>query len=288
MMTLPHDCLAVYQRDGYYVAPGLFRPQEVRAYIDHYMDMRRRQNAEEAAALNKTMNDEAYRDQDPLKIWPRLLQMHRHDELSLRWMLDPRINAHLTGLLGREPFAVQTMHYFKPAGARGQALHQDQFYLRVQPGTCMAAWLALDDCDEENGCLFVVPGSHNWPVLCTVPADLDQSFTDITVTLPEGVQPVPVHMNAGDVMFFNGQLVHGSYPNTSSDRFRRSLIGHYIAGEAEKVGKYYHPVMRMDGSTVEFATAEAGGACGTWVQRDGTPVLEIAGEVVNQKIFGPH
>ena len=49
----------------------------------------------------------------------------------------------LTQLLGVEPLAVQTMLYFKPAGARGQALHQDNFYLRVQPGTCMAAWLAL-------------------------------------------------------------------------------------------------------------------------------------------------
>jgi hypothetical protein len=32
------------------------------------------------------------------------------------------------------------MIYFKAAGARGQALHQDQYYLRVNPGTCCAAW----------------------------------------------------------------------------------------------------------------------------------------------------
>ena len=40
-------------------------------------------------------------------------------------------------LLGREPYAAQTMFYFKPPGARGQALHQDQTPLRVQPGTCL-------------------------------------------------------------------------------------------------------------------------------------------------------
>ncbi|HRJ41757.1 MAG: phytanoyl-CoA dioxygenase family protein [Caldilineaceae bacterium] len=57
----------------------------------------------------------------------------------------------MTALLGAEPYAVQTMFYFKPAGARGQALHQDQYYLRAQLGTCMAAWMAVDDCDEENG-----------------------------------------------------------------------------------------------------------------------------------------
>src|SRR5207247_4649616 len=124
----------------------------------------------------------------------------RWDDISLRWMIDARLAAVMSGLLGREPLAVQTMLYFKPPGARGQALHQDQFYLRMRPGTCMAAWLALDDCDEENGCLQVVPGSHTWPVLCTVPADTTTSFTDVTVDLPVGLRPSPVVMKAGDVL----------------------------------------------------------------------------------------
>ena len=49
-------------------------------------------------------------------------------------MIDARLNKWMTSILGREPYAVQTMFYFKPPGARGQALHQDQFYLRVDPG----------------------------------------------------------------------------------------------------------------------------------------------------------
>ena len=123
---------------------------------------------------------------DPLKRYPRMIHMHRWDETSLQWMIDARLNACMTALLGREPFAVQTMLYFKPAGARGQALHQDQYYLRVRPGTCMAAWMALDPCDEENGCLQVVPGTHSLPVLCTQKADTTVSFTDVTVPVPEG------------------------------------------------------------------------------------------------------
>ena len=160
----------------------------------------------------------------------------------------------MTALLGREPYAVQTMLYFKPAGARGQALHQDQFYLRVRPGTCMAAWLALDRCDEANGCLQVVPGSHTWPVLCTVKADTD-SFTDVTVPVPEGQEVVPASWKPATSCSFNGSLVHGSLPNTTTDRFRRALIGHYIVGEAEKVGGYYHPILRMDGTEVTLGSA---------------------------------
>src|SRR5262249_7898503 len=169
------------------------------------------------------------------------------------------------------------MVYFKPPGSRGQALHQDNFYLRVQPGTCMAAWLALDRCDEDNGCMQVVPGSHEWPVLCTERADTAVSFTDVTVPLPSGPEVQAVRMEPGDVLFFNGTLVHGSYPNTSADRFRRALIGHYIHGAAEQVARFYHPALRMDGTPLELAESPSGGACGVWVERDGAAVAELVG-----------
>jgi ectoine hydroxylase-related dioxygenase (phytanoyl-CoA dioxygenase family) len=258
-----------FREHGYVLAPGLFEAHEVAALRDHYMALRER------STYPGDFSGVDLQSSDPLKRYPRMIHMHRWDEPSLSWMLDQRLRDWMTALLGAEPYAVQTMLYFKPAGARGQALHQDQYYLRVQPGTCMAAWLALDDCDEQNGCMRVVPGSHDLPVLCTVPADTSQSFTDVTVPLPEGARTEPMLMRAGDVLFFNGQLIHGSYPNTSADRFRRALIGHYIVGEAEQVARFYHPVLRMDGSEVLLGTSESGSECGVWVERDGTPVVEM-------------
>jgi hypothetical protein len=86
---------------------------------------------------------------------------------------------------------------------------------------------------------------------------------------------MPVVMEPGDVLFFNGQLIHGSYPNTSKDRFRRALIGHYIVGDAEKVAHYYHPVLRMDGSVVELDVSEGGGPCGVWAEKNGRPAVEL-------------
>jgi ectoine hydroxylase-related dioxygenase (phytanoyl-CoA dioxygenase family) len=173
------------------------------------------------------------------------------------------------------------MLYFKPPGARGQALHQDNYYLQVQPGTCLAAWLALDDCDEANGCLQVVPGTKDTPELCPQTADISQSFTDVTVPLAEGMQAKPMIMKAGDVLFFNGQLIHGSFPNSTKDRFRRSLIGHYIVAEAQKVAAFYHPVIRMDGTEVALEVSERGGQCGVWVDHDGQQVVEMINKGVN-------
>ncbi|MBX3014356.1 MAG: phytanoyl-CoA dioxygenase family protein [Caldilineaceae bacterium] len=269
---LPSD-FSVYQQqfqtEGYVVVPGLFSAEEVARYLEHYMALRAQGDLPgDFAGVNATSTD-------PLKKFPRMIHMHRWDELSLQWLIDQRLNQCMSALLGREPYAVQTMLYFKPPGSRGQALHQDQYYLRVQPGTCLAAWMALDRCDEENGCMQVVPRSHKLPLLCTTKADISQSFTDVTVPLPAEMHSVPVLMAPGDVFFFNGQLIHGSYPNVSQARFRRSLIGHYVVGEAEKVAEFFHPVLRMDGREVKLGVSEQGSSCGVWVDQDGTPVVEM-------------
>lgn len=269
-MTLSQT-VTEFENEGYAIARGLFTGEEVEGLRAHFMALRA------AGTYPGDFGGVDPASEDPLKRYPRMIHMHRFDETSLRWLLDDRLRVHLTALMGRrEPFAVQTMLYFKPAGARGQALHQDNFYLRVQPGTCIAAWLALDPCDEHNGCMQVVPGSHRLPLLCTEKADTKVSFTDVTVPVPENVEVRAVPMEAGDVLFFNGSLIHGSYPNTTTDRFRRALIGHYIAGEAETVSGFYNPAYRFDGSTLDFPSAPGGGPCGIWVERDGKPLVEMA------------
>jgi phytanoyl-CoA hydroxylase len=258
-----------FGHSGYLVVPALFAEAEVAGYKAHYMHLRICGTYPGDMWTPDPGND------DPLKRFPRMIHMHRWDDRSRHWLLDSRLRRCLSGLLGQDPYAVQTMLYFKPPGARGQALHQDQHFLRVEPGTCVAAWLALDDADEENGCMQVVPGSHRLPLLCTREADSDQSFTDVEVQMPEDMDTVPVPMQAGDVLFFHGHLIHGSFPNTSRDRYRRSLIGHYIMAEAEKIEPFYHPVLTMDGDRIEFGSSLHGGPCGVWVERNGLPHVEM-------------
>ena len=145
MLTQTH--LQFYQDNGYVAVSGLFSLEEVTHYRDHYMEQRQYPHPGDDTGI-VTDGD------DPIKRYPRMIKPHLWDELSLRWMLEPRINACLTGLLGHEPYAAQTMVYFKPPGARGQAAHQDQYYLRVKPGTCIAAWpRRLREQARRAGCL---------------------------------------------------------------------------------------------------------------------------------------
>lgn len=260
-----------FEQQGYLILRQLFQPAEVDFLREHFMSLRE----SGPQPCDETLLDMTH--PDPLKRYPRLMMMHRWDEVALRFLLDSRLRDVLTLLVQSEPFAVQTMLYFKPPHARGQALHQDNYFLRVRPGTCIAAWLALDECDEANGCLQVLPGTQDWPILCTVPADDTQSFTSGTVPVPADKTAVPMLMQAGDVLFFNGSLVHGSMPNTTEDRFRRSLIGHYIVGAAEMVGRWYHPVLRFDGSSVALETSPGGTPCGVWSESQGQGDIALTG-----------
>jgi ectoine hydroxylase-related dioxygenase (phytanoyl-CoA dioxygenase family) len=251
------DRREIYASEGYLVVKNLFSPAECDSMREHFMELV--ENG--GGGFAETLPNKA--SEDPLKRYPRLLHPHRNDRAAMDFMLDPRIGDVLKHLLGIIPLAVQSMVYFKPAGSLGQALHQDNRYLRAKPGTCHAAWLALEDCDYETGCLSVVPRSHAFPVLCPVPSDPSLSFTKDVLTLPPGLAEISAPLEKGDVMFFHGQLIHGSTPNRSPSRFRPAIIAHYIEGDAREVAEFYHPIWTFAKQVVELEkTAYGGGPCG--------------------------
>ncbi|BCL83719.1 hypothetical protein ccbrp13_61840 [Ktedonobacteria bacterium brp13] len=148
--------LATFQEQGYLVVPGVFSQDEIGALIDNFMAIHAQGRV--PGYFEPVSPEEA--ENDILKQYPRIMHPHRFNEMARRYLLDQRLGSILQDLFGEEPLAAQSMLYFKPAGARGQALHQDNFYLRVEPGTCIAAWIALDLADRANGGLEVVPGTH--------------------------------------------------------------------------------------------------------------------------------
>ena len=49
------------------------------------------------------------------------------------------------------------------------------------------------------------------------------------------------------------------------------------------MAEFYHPALRMDGCPLALKISQGGGSCGTWVERDGLPVIEAAGEEANSR-----
>ncbi len=249
--------LAQWRTDGFLVLRGLWSRDEIAGCAERFAAI-----TADGQPIPGHWDPDPDSD-DPLLRFPRIMHPHRFDELALRMLLDARIETVLAALMDEEPIAAQSMFYFKPPGSKGQALHQDNYYLRVRPDTCIAAWTAVDRSVPENGGLYVCPGTHTMEVACPEVADPEQSFTTHFVRPPAGLAPVPVRLDPGDVLFFGGSIVHGSRSNASGHEWRRSFICHYLPASSRELSRYYRPTLRFDGREYDFGDASGGGPCGT-------------------------
>ncbi|MFS0728142.1 phytanoyl-CoA dioxygenase family protein [Paenibacillus sp. 1P07SE] len=245
-----------FETEGYLIVKGLFEPEqveEIRSTFD---------TISEQPVPGYYEPDLDPQASDPLRRYPRVMHPHRFNETAKRYMLHTPVLDVLTDLYEEPPLAAQSMFYYKPPGSRGQALHQDNFYLKVEPGNCIAAWTAVDGADEDNGGLLVVPKTQSYEIVCPEYADAKESFTTHFVKPPKDQKAVPVALEPGDVLFFNGNLIHGSYRNRTKDRFRRAFICHYANASATQISQHYQPLYRPDGSEVRLNDNPDGGPCG--------------------------
>lgn len=175
----------------------------------------------------------AVKDENRFKV--RVFNPHLHDGFALQMMKLPVVSGALAQLMGDKAVGVQSMYFYKEPGAKGQAAHQDYFYIRNHPNTMVAGYIAMEDIDEENGCLWVIPGSHKLGLLKHVEVknkNEHEPGTDET----EGVdlsKEIPVRMKKGDILFFHNLLIHSSTKNRSENRWRKSYVCHYIRHDSE-------------------------------------------------------
>ena len=86
--------------------------------------------------------------------------------------------------------------------------------------------------------------------------------------MPDGLSKVQTKMKAGDVLFFHGSVVHGSRPNNTDDRFRRSLIFHYIPEDSVEIAAFYNPLIKLDRRETVLPEAIGGGPCGDYAEME--------------------
>ena len=148
---------------------------------------------------------------------------------------DPRLTDPLVNILGPDILGINNLFIWKaPKIGLGFPWHQDKFYFRnrFNTETTVGTWTAIDAADRENGCLYVIPGSHKWDVFQH--DDLEGS-QQREFKLARGVRDedgVAVEVPPGAVIWFHSHLLHKSMDNRSL-RFRRSYVVHYLSAEAE-------------------------------------------------------
>jgi phytanoyl-CoA hydroxylase len=111
--------------------------------------------------------------------------------------------------------------------------HQDNGYWKLDPPRAASCWIALDDADTENGCMWVIPGSHRagevgheraGHYIAQLKADADESIA------------VPIPLPAGSAMFHHCRTLHHTKPN-QTPRQRRAWVIHYMPADTRQNGQ---------------------------------------------------
>ncbi|MDQ2732411.1 MAG: phytanoyl-CoA dioxygenase family protein [Armatimonadota bacterium] len=130
---------------------------------------------------------------------------------------------------------------YKPASTGGVNMwHQDApLWPILAPMTEVSAWVALDDVDEANGCMSMVPGSHRWGNQIAFLTSLSgwEAMPKEFEGRPVEVRPCPVRK--GEVHFHHALTWHGS-PANKSIRPRRAIAMHYMTEETRYVASGQH------------------------------------------------
>ncbi|GAB3434201.1 phytanoyl-CoA dioxygenase family protein [Flindersiella endophytica] len=232
-----------FRRDGFAVLEGALTPAEV---ADINAEMVRLCRGELGAVGGEFQADQAGPDEDVLRRYLCIHQPHKISDVYLRALATPRIVEALTNVIGPDVKAMQSMVFMKSEGKPGQAWHQDEFFIPTRDRSLTATWIALDDATIENGCLWVLPGSHR-PGIIYPDRDQDDARFDCSIEAFDfpytDADAVPVEIPAGAAVIFNGYLLHRSLPNSGKHASRgpgsppgwngrRALANHYMSASS--------------------------------------------------------
>jgi phytanoyl-CoA hydroxylase len=131
------------------------------------------------------------------------------------------------------PLLLQSMYIFKQPHIGGEIdWHQDATFLYTHPSSVVGFWLALDDADIANGCLWAIPGAHNGPLRRRFRYRGGELAMETLDPAPfPATAPVALEVRRGSVVVLHGQLPHASGANRSS-RPRHAYSLHLIDGTA--------------------------------------------------------
>lgn len=227
---LTEQQIETYRRDGYLVIPRLIQGEqlaELRSLTDRIV----------ADARGVSTNDDLY-DLEAShsaalprvrRLKPAIFKRYAFFQALTR---DPKITSILSQLLGPDIRLYGGKLNMKSAGYGSPVeWHQDWAFYPHTNDDVLATGIYLDDCDDANGPLLVMPGTHHGPTydhhangrFCGA---LDPQACSLDID-----KAVPLMGPAGSMTIHHARLVHGSALNRSN-RQRRLLLHEYTAADA--------------------------------------------------------
>lgn len=216
-----------FRRDGWVVLPDFIGEAALRELEHDYMRLLRR----EVPVRGRDYCDMTSGYERPIEDFELLNVMLPRTYLpALRGNIyEQRAAAVVEELLG-DGFALDYDQLVAKPPRRAGAVfhwHQDLGYWPITADTRTATfWLALDDVDDDNGCVRFVDGSHLEPELrqhLPLHGDRDRSHSLVAEVDVERDRIRSAVMKRGSVTVHHERTVHGSQGN-GSDRWRRGYV----------------------------------------------------------------
>lgn len=216
------EALAGFREEGYFIAESLISEQAISRVLD-------------TALAFPNAKDGTF---SPIPM------PHRAHPVFLEMMRLPAIVSIVEQVVGGKASGIGGEFFFTHPGMPGFVKHQDNAYVQAPADAFVSVWTALCDIDEKNGCLLFYPGSHRQGSLPTRFLDhtpvvgQNPGAEAVEAVLEKEIAPVPIALKRGSSVFFHGDLVHASLPNSSADRFRYAFLSTYIrSGEPFRPGR---------------------------------------------------
>ncbi|MDH2443214.1 phytanoyl-CoA dioxygenase family protein [Amnibacterium sp. CER49] len=231
-----------YKREGYLVVPGVLDSSQLaqmRAEARRVLQTCAEDPERYAIRIEWEVDnvDESRRSQMQGVI-RKLEPVSDLDQAFADLARDPAVTAAPEAIFGDSVELFEDKLNLKLPGGSPYPWHQDwSCCWRANTDELVTCFIYLDDADESNGCLQVVPGSHIGKPIH--PFRQGSHFEVDPAYVPQD-RVVPVPLKAGDMICFDSYLLHYSDYNRS-DVPRMAIIYTYNPARLGKVNEHRFP-----------------------------------------------
>lgn len=190
------------------------------------------------------------------------------DDVLSKYFTMPKLLDYVECFTGPNIMAMHTMLINKPPDSGKETSqhppHQDLHYFPFRPADrIVASWTAMEKVTKDNGCLFVVPGSHKGVLMKHEYPKLENGVNKAYHGIQgyDTINKLELPMEKGDTVLFHPLIIHGSGVNKTRG-FRKAISCHYAASECEyidvrgsiqeEVAKEIEDMARKKGLNVDF------------------------------------